>query len=78
MILNAPFLWANLPNEYKLATSLHDFKLKIKNCITINVCVGYANIFNKIYVFCKTSDLINFLEKMIKKRNVSFFCCCYC
>ena len=21
-----PFLWANLPNEYKLATSLHDFK----------------------------------------------------
>ena len=26
-----PFLWANLPNEYKLATSLHDFKLKIKN-----------------------------------------------
>ena len=25
-----PFLWANLPNEYKLATSLHDFKLKIK------------------------------------------------
>ena len=27
-----PFLWTNLPNEYKLATSLHDFKLKIKNC----------------------------------------------
>ena len=26
-----PFLWANLPNEYKLATSLHDFKFKIKN-----------------------------------------------
>ena len=26
-----PFLWANLPNEYKLATSLHNFKLKIKN-----------------------------------------------
>ena len=26
-----PFLWANLPNEYKVATSLHDFKLKIKN-----------------------------------------------
>ena len=26
-----PFLWANLPNEHKLATSLHDFKLKIKN-----------------------------------------------
>ena len=31
-ILNrTPFLWANLPNEYKLATSLHAFKLKIKN-----------------------------------------------
>ena len=27
----APFLYANLPNEYKLASSFHDFKLKIKN-----------------------------------------------
>ena len=27
----APFIWANLPNESKLATSLYDFKLKIKN-----------------------------------------------
>ena len=27
----ALFLWANFPNENKLATSLHDFKLKIKN-----------------------------------------------
>ena len=26
-----PFIWANLPNESKLATSLYDFKLKIKN-----------------------------------------------
>ena len=26
-----PFVWANLPNEYKLATSLHDFKLKTKS-----------------------------------------------
>ena len=25
------FLWVNLSNEYKLATSLHDFKLKVKN-----------------------------------------------
>ena len=25
-----PFLWANIPIEYKLATSLHDFMLKIK------------------------------------------------
>ena len=25
-----PFLWANLPNEYKLATSLYDFNLKRK------------------------------------------------
>lgn len=23
-----PFLWAKLPNRYKLATSLHGFKLK--------------------------------------------------
>ena len=31
-ILNrTPFFWANLPNEYKLANALHDFKLKIKN-----------------------------------------------
>ena len=27
----APFLCANLPNEDKLASSFHDFKLKIKN-----------------------------------------------
>ena len=26
-----PFIWANLLNEHKLATSLHDFKLKIRN-----------------------------------------------
>ena len=26
-----PFLWANLPNEYQLETSLHYFKLKIKH-----------------------------------------------
>ena len=26
-----PFHWANLPNEYKLGTSLHVFKVKIKN-----------------------------------------------
>ena len=25
------FLWVNPSNEYKLATFLHDFKLKIKN-----------------------------------------------
>ena len=28
----APFLWANLPPEYKLANSLNIFKRKIKNC----------------------------------------------
>ena len=27
----ALILWANLPNEYKLAISLHDFQLKITN-----------------------------------------------
>ena len=42
-----PFLWANLPNEYKLATSLHDFKLKIKNR-RCDKYVGYAKIFSKI------------------------------
>ena len=26
-----PFLWSNVPDEYKVATSLHGFKLKIKN-----------------------------------------------
>ena len=26
-----PFLWVNLPKESKMATFLHDFKLKIKN-----------------------------------------------
>ena len=25
------FLWVYLPNEYKLATSLHDFKFKTKH-----------------------------------------------
>ena len=33
-----PFLWANLPNEYKLATSLHDFNLKRNTGIAINMC----------------------------------------
>ena len=33
-----PFLWANLPNEYKLAISLHDFELKIKNWYC-DICV---------------------------------------
>ena len=28
----APFLWANLPPEHKLANSLNIFKRKIKNC----------------------------------------------
>ena len=28
----APFLWANLPAEHKLANSLNIFKRKIKNC----------------------------------------------
>ena len=26
-----PFIWANEYNEYNLTTSLHNFKLKIKN-----------------------------------------------
>ena len=33
-----PFLWANLPNEYKLVTSLHDFNLKRNTGIAINMC----------------------------------------
>ena len=34
-----PFFWANLPNEYKLATSLHDFKgalSALRQFLTIN------------------------------------------
>ena len=37
----------NLPNEYNLATSLHDFKLKIKNW-HCDKFVCYAKIFCKI------------------------------
>ena len=54
-----PFLWANLPNEYKLATSLHDFKLKIKNWHCDCVCRLCQN-FQQNLGFYKTSDLINF------------------
>ena len=48
-----PFLWANLPNEYKLANSLHDFKLKIKNW-HCNKCVQAMSKFSaKFKVFVK-------------------------
>ena len=38
----APFLWANLPPEYKLANSLNIFKRKIKTWKEKIVHVGYA------------------------------------
>ena len=38
-LYRAPFLWANLPPEYKLENSLNIFKIKIKNWI---VHAGYA------------------------------------
>ena len=38
----APFLWANLPPEYKLANSLNIFKRKIKTGKEKIVHVGYA------------------------------------
>ena len=28
-----PFLWANPANQYKLPTSLHDFKFKCDKCV---------------------------------------------
>ena len=33
-----PLFWTNLPNEYKMATFLHDYKLKIKN-LHCEICV---------------------------------------
>ena len=43
-----PFLWVYLPNEYKLATSLHDLNSKQNTGIVINVFVGNAKILSKI------------------------------
>ena len=31
-----PFLWIILPDEYKISTSLKDFKTKIKNWVSLN------------------------------------------
>ena len=39
----APFLWANLPPEYKFANSLNIFKRNIKTWKEEIVHVGYAN-----------------------------------
>ena len=52
-----PLLWANLPEEYKLANSLKEFKSKIK-LWTCDTCmsVGYTDFSFKIYVLCKYSS----------------------
>ena len=34
-----PFIWANEYNEYNLATSLHNLKLKIKKLPLREMCV---------------------------------------
>ena len=47
-----PFLSANLPNEYKLTTSLHDFKLKIKNWHCYKCVCSLCQHFQQN--FCKT------------------------
>ena len=60
-----PFLSAYLPNENKLATSSYDFKIK-KTGIAISMFVGYAKLTSKMQGFYKTSDLINFCEKIKK------------
>ena len=57
------FLSAYLPNENKLATSSYDFKIK-KTGIAISMFVGYAKLTSKMQGFYKTSDLINFCEKI--------------
>ena len=59
------FLSAYLPNENKLATSSYDFKIK-KTGIAISMFVGYAKLTSKMQGFYKTSDLINFCEKIKK------------
>ena len=58
-ILNlAPFIWANLTNEYKLAAYLNGFKLKMKNW-ECNVCVcRYAKISSKSQGFYKIIRLL--------------------
>ena len=39
-----PLLWANIPEEYKLANSLSEFKSKIKLGNVIHVSVDYADL----------------------------------
>ena len=60
-----PFLSAYLPNENKLATSSYDFKIK-ETGIAISMFIDHAKILSKMQGFYKTSDSINFCEKIKK------------
>lgn len=59
------FLWTNLPSECKMATYLHDFKLKIQNWHYHKSVCGLCQTFQQSLWFLYTSDLINFWEKVL-------------
>ena len=65
-----PFLWANVPNECRLPTSLNDFKVKIKNWkCNIHICRSCQNLGKipaKFRVFKKYHCVVENLKKMIQ------------
>ena len=68
----APFLWANLPPEYKLTNSLNIFKRKIKTGKEKIVHVGYAkrtleNWATFSFPRCLSISLTFFFKNTIKK-----------
>ena len=64
-----PSLWANLPEEYKLANSLDIFRRKNKSCNVKHAPVGYAELFKKILV------LSNFIYLFVVLFVLTAYCC---
>ena len=55
-IYRTPLLWANLPDEYKLANSLSEFQLKIKTWKCDTCSVSYADLSFRFSVLSKYSS----------------------
>ena len=65
-----PFLWANVSNEYKLATSWHDFKLKIKNW-HCNICIYVCRL---CQIFQQNLGFLwnHWLNKFLREKTEQF------
>ena len=76
-VYRAPFLWAKLPSEYKLAASLEEFKVKIKKWKCDTCPADYAKKFNQILglliknMVLKYLNLLCFTTIFLKKLEIS-------